>query len=122
MQFIKTIFDLSFSRFVIVPIVRALYCFALIVAAVQFIGMIVGGVIGIITAEHQMNLWLALGSSAPPIGPREIETNKIVSIATLVAAPFAAIGTIVWARVAAELTVVIFSIAESLKSGAPAAR
>jgi len=121
MQFIKTIFDLSLSRFLIVPIVRALYCLALIGAAVQFAGMIVGGIIGIINAEHQMSVWLVLGSSAR-IGPRQIETNRIISIATLVAAPFAAIGTIIWARVAAEITVVIFSIAESLKAGAPAAR
>ena len=112
--FFRTLFDLSFEHFVVVRVVRWFYFLVLCAAAMGFLVMIVTGISGLVSAQNDINALVgAEYMSAPLLAGAQM--RRAVSIGMISAAPFVAALAVLVGRVAAEMTIVLFSITESLK-------
>lgn len=109
---LATLFDLSFSKFLVVRIVRWMYCAALVVAALTFVGMVVGGIAAALAAQRDINALEAYPESSLLAAAA---SRRAAGFCLALASPFVTALMVIGARVLAEMTVVLFSIAESLR-------
>lgn len=114
--FLETLFDLSFRRFVVVRIVRVLYALAICTAAAALIGMLFCGLSGWDAAQRDIDALTATGGDIALLA--SAVTKRGLSIALTVSAPVVSAACLLMSRVACELVVVIFTIAERLSPSA----
>jgi hypothetical protein len=109
----RALFDLSFSRFVVPRLVRWLYLGCLALAALALVGALASAIPAAMSEQIVLDALEASGAPARDI--ERASTRRNFAIAAAVGAPFLALGLVLVGRVAAEMTVVVFSIAESLR-------
>lgn len=108
----KALFDLSFSRFVVPSLVRWLYVACICWAVVVLIAVLGFSIAAGFAAQTEINALVMTGSTVPEL--LAATTQRNAAILGGLAAPFISLAIVVGGRIAAELTIVLFSIAESL--------
>ena len=109
----KALLDLSFDRFLVPVIVRWLYAACIGIATIVLIGTVIGAVLSVISAQSDIDALTATGASALELSA--VAFRRDVSIGAIALAPLVSVAIVVLGRIAAEVTIVLFSIAESLK-------
>lgn len=110
---LRTLFDLTFERFVIVQLVRWFYVASLAAAVLLLVGMLITGFNGFVDANAAIMALAEKGSGLAEL--RLASAERTTNILTMAAAPFAAVFLVLFARVFCELVVVAFRIAELLQ-------
>ena len=109
----RDLFDLSFSRFLVPQLVRWLYLGWVILAILALVGALMLTIPTVLSSQILLSALEAANASSLEI--ESAGTRRNIAIAVTIIAPFLALGMVVIGRVVAEMTVVVFSIAESLK-------
>lgn len=110
----RTLFDLSFSRFVVPSLVRWLYVACLVWAGLVLVATLGFSIATLLSAQTEINALVMTGSTVPELVTATTQRN--LAILGALAAPFIALCLVVGGRIAAELTIVLFLIAESLRN------
>lgn len=106
--FFRALFDLSFSHYVTIRVARIAFVLAIMLAAAILLGGLFAGV-------------SMVGSADSGIGPesslwrlKAAEDTRQSGWTMIILSPFVSVGIVIVSRIAVEMTVVVFSIAESL--------
>jgi hypothetical protein len=109
----KDLFDLSFDRFVVPKLVRLLYAAWLVAAGLLMVGGTVMAVARVFALQSDIDALASMGSELEELS--RVTSQRNFALAMVPALPVVAAVMAVAGRISAEMTIVVFSIAESLK-------